>query len=370
MKGRVIKFFPGGNTAYGFHSFYDNIIEADANRIYILKGGPGVGKSTFMRSIGEAVQALGYDIEFHCCSSDNGSLDGLVIPSIRVALLDGTSPHLVDPKNPGAVDEILNLGDFWDEGGIREKRDEILAVNKEISRLFKHAYTYLAAAKAFLDEVETFYTESGAFSPGAFDRMALELTREIFTGKSRQTDAPKARHLFATAITPDGLVSHLETIVGHLEKRYIIEGDDGTGKTVLVRRLMETALTRGYNVTAFHCALNPKEIEHLVINDLSLAIINSVEPHFYQPQAGDVVANTMDCVAPVTSAEYLAERDTARGLYRQCMEQAVAFIGRAKKQHDLLEQYYVPYMDFDGINQMRDKTLHSILALLENNKEK
>lgn len=135
MKGRVIKFFPGGNTAYGFHSFYDNIIEADANRIYILKGGPGVGKSTFMRSIGEAVQALGYDIEFHCCSSDNGSLDGLVIPSIRVALLDGTSPHLVDPKNPGAVDEILNLGDFWDEGGIREKRDEILAVNKEISRL-------------------------------------------------------------------------------------------------------------------------------------------------------------------------------------------------------------------------------------------
>jgi hypothetical protein len=44
MKGRVIKFFPGGNTAYGFHSFYDNIIEADANRIYILKGGPGVGK--------------------------------------------------------------------------------------------------------------------------------------------------------------------------------------------------------------------------------------------------------------------------------------------------------------------------------------
>jgi hypothetical protein len=29
----------------------------------------------------------------------------------------------VDPKNPGAVDEIINLGDFWDEEGIRKNKD-------------------------------------------------------------------------------------------------------------------------------------------------------------------------------------------------------------------------------------------------------
>jgi hypothetical protein len=39
----------------------------------------------------------GYDVEFHCCSSDNDSLDGIVIPSIRVAMLDGTAPHGVVP---------------------------------------------------------------------------------------------------------------------------------------------------------------------------------------------------------------------------------------------------------------------------------
>jgi len=107
-KGRLVKVFPGGNTAYGFHSFYDYIIEPDATRIFVIKGGPGVGKSTFMRKIGETLLEQGFDCEYHCCSSDNGSLDGLVIPAIRVALLDGTAPHVVDPKNPGAVDEITS----------------------------------------------------------------------------------------------------------------------------------------------------------------------------------------------------------------------------------------------------------------------
>jgi GTPase SAR1 family protein len=364
-KGRLIKVFPGGNTAYGFYSFYDHIIEPDAARIFVIKGGPGVGKSTFMRYIGEAMLKRGYDVEFHCCSSDNGSLDGVVIPSIRVALLDGTSPHIVDPKNPGAVDQIIHLGDYWNEKGIRENKKEILSINKELGRLFRHAYAYLAAAKLFLDEVESYYNESNAFNVGAFDKMVLDLIHEIFEGKQRVTENPKARHLFATAITPDGPVSHLETVVDHLQKRYIINGDDGTGKTTLVRRLMEAALARGFNVTAFHCALNPKVVDHLVIHDLSLAIINNVEPHLYIPKEGDTVIDTMNWVDPVLNEAYLVEKGLARGMYRQCMEQAISFISRAKKTHDEIEKYYVPYMDFEAINLRREKTLQLILDTAE-----
>jgi len=97
-RGQLKKVFPGGNTAQGFYSFYDYIIEPDATRIFIIKGGPGVGKSTFMRKIGEVMLERGYDVEFHCCSSDNNSLDGVVINSIKVALIDGTAPHLATRK--------------------------------------------------------------------------------------------------------------------------------------------------------------------------------------------------------------------------------------------------------------------------------
>ncbi len=364
-KGRLKKVFPGGNTWRGFHSFYDYIIEPDATRIFVIKGGPGVGKSTFMRKIGEEMLERGYDVEFHCCSSDNGSLDGVVIPAIKVALLDGTAPHVVDPKNPGAVDEIVHLGDHWNEEGLRAYKKEILALNQEIGRLFKRAYSYLAAAHLFLEEVRSYYRETGAFNVGAFDKLSLDLTHEIFAGRERQTDNPRARHLFATAITPDGTVSYLDTIVGHLKKRYIINGDDGTGKTTLVRRIMDAALMRGFDVEAYHCALDPSRIEHLVIPGLDLAVVNSVEPHYYKPHNGDTVVDTMTCVRPVASEVLQAERDTARELYRRCMEEAVEFIYRAKKVHDEVEAYYIPNMNFQDIEARRQKVLARILELAE-----
>ncbi|MGB9826861.1 MAG: PRK06851 family protein, partial [Desulfofundulus sp.] len=336
---------------------YDYIIEPDATRIFVIKGGPGVGKSTFMRKIGEEMLERGYDVEFHCCSSDNGSLDGVVIPAIRVALLDGTAPHVVDPKNPGAVDEIVHLGDHWNEEGLRAHKKEILALNQEIARLFKRAYSYLAAAHLFLEEVRNHYRETGAFNAGVFDKLALDLTHEIFAGQTRQTENPRARHLFATAITPDGTVSYLDTIVGHLKKRYIINGDDGTGKTTLVRRIMDAALMRGFDVEAYHCALDPSRIEHLVISGLDLAVVNSVEPHYYKPQNGDVVVDTMTCVRPVSEPLWQAERDTAREMYRRCMEEAVEFINRAKKVHDEMEAYYIPNMNFHDIEARRQKVL-------------
>lgn len=185
--GKLKKVFPGGNTSGGFHSFYDYVIDQrDATKVFVIKGGPGVGKSTFMRRIGEAMLERGYDVEFHCCSSDNGSLDGLVIPAIRVALVDGTAPHVVDPKNQGAVDEIIHLGNHWNEKALRANKKKIIACNREIGRLFKRAYAYLAAAKIFLDEVKIYYSVTGAFNTGKFDRKVLEITHEIFSGQERQ----------------------------------------------------------------------------------------------------------------------------------------------------------------------------------------
>ncbi|MGQ9556393.1 MAG: PRK06851 family protein [Desulfurispora sp.] len=361
-QGRLKKVFPGGNTSQGFYSFYDYIIAADATRIFVIKGGPGVGKSTFMRKIGEAMLEKGYDVEFHCCSSDNNSMDGVVIPAIGVALLDGTAPHVVDPKNPGAVDEIVHLGDYWDEENLRRHKKEILASNREVGRLFRRAYSYLAAAKLFLDEVESYYQDTQALDTGGLDKLCLELVHEIFDGQQRQTEKPRARHLFATAITPQGPVSHLETIVGHLGKRYIISGDDGTGKTTLVARLKDAAMMRGFHVEAYHCALTPSQVEHLVIPALDVAIINSVEPHYYQPKPQDTVIDTMQFVNPVLNEHYLAEKTTAREMYRRCMELAVEYIARAKAEHDHMETYYIPAMDFTAIAARRQAILQRILG--------
>ena len=41
----------GGNTSKGFYSRFDNIISPEeARRIFVIKGGPGTGKSTLMKT--------------------------------------------------------------------------------------------------------------------------------------------------------------------------------------------------------------------------------------------------------------------------------------------------------------------------------
>ena len=54
-----------------------------------------MGKSSFMRKIAEEMFGRGYDAELMQCSSDNGSLDGVIFPEIGVALIDGTAQQRV-----------------------------------------------------------------------------------------------------------------------------------------------------------------------------------------------------------------------------------------------------------------------------------
>ncbi|MCE5287591.1 MAG: hypothetical protein LLG02_17365 [Pelosinus sp.] len=102
-----------------------------------------------MRKIGQTLVSQGYDAEFHHCSSDNNSLDGVVIPKLGVAFID--------------------------------KANEI----------------------------------------------SQEMIAEIFI-ESRTAGAGKFRKLFASAITPDGLINYLDSSVWPMGKCQVIGGGQGS----------------------------------------------------------------------------------------------------------------------------------------------
>ena len=153
MKGKMRKLFPGANTSNGFYSYFDYIIPKDVNRIFCLKGGPGVGKSSLMKKVAKEFVERGYDVEVFPCSSDPASLDAVVIKKLKVVLLDATAPHIVDPKIPGAIDEVVNFGDFWTVDNLENNKVEILQCNKEISGCFQRAFKYLKAAEPIFYDI-------------------------------------------------------------------------------------------------------------------------------------------------------------------------------------------------------------------------
>jgi predicted AAA+ superfamily ATPase len=87
-------YFLGSNSPTGFRSLYPQFMDAENDNIlYILKGGPGCGKSTFMKQIAQTMIDAGYAVEFIHCSGDPDSLDGVLIPALKIAYVDGTAPH-------------------------------------------------------------------------------------------------------------------------------------------------------------------------------------------------------------------------------------------------------------------------------------
>ena len=364
-KGKLKKLFPGGNTSQGFHSFYDYIISPEATRIFIIKGGPGVGKSTFMRSIGETMLDMGYDTEFHCCSSDNGSLDGVCIPEIGVALLDGTAPHVVDPKNPGAVDEILHLGDFWDEDRLRKNKTAILDINRRVGRYFQMAYYALKEAKVIRDEWESYISEATDFAQ--INEVTLLMHEEIFSGiRPDFTRAAKSRHLFASAITPDGSVNYHDTILQDIEKLYIIRGEPGSGKSALINKLAGQTTALGIDTELYHCSLIPQNIDVLVIPRLSAAVANLSAPVYFDPNCLSNLKvskeiNLSAFLDTETLKNYKDEITGCRLRFEDSFNRAVRRINQAKTEHDLMESYYVPAMDFQAINAKKDEILARIM---------
>ena len=93
-----VSFYLGANSPNGFYSLYDQIINpARAEDIFLLKGGPGCGKSSLMRRVAHAMEEHGLEVEYIQCSGDPDSLDAIRIPALGAAIADATAPHGTAP---------------------------------------------------------------------------------------------------------------------------------------------------------------------------------------------------------------------------------------------------------------------------------
>ncbi len=356
--GRVRHMFPGGNTSIGFYSYYGNIIgPEEADRIYIIKGGPGAGKSTFMKKIAARALEKGFDVEYFHCSSDNDSLDGVKIPSLGVALMDGTTPHIVEPKCPGAVDRILNFGDFWDDKAIRERKFEILAVSRDISGTFARAYRYLSAARSIWEDSAEIH--SAAARSGGINRLSEDLIGELFRGIGISGTSGRQRAMFASAITPGGLCNYLDSLLAG-KKVYCLAGGIGTGEEKIIDRINAAALARGLDTEVYCCALKPDRPEHLIIPALNV-VFTTDNP--YHSAVGERYKSFdmhefMD-LSVIESRR--ADLEQNREEFERLLSAAVGTLKRAKALHDRLEAFYVPNIRFSEIDCLFEKIMRDIL---------
>ncbi len=179
------KYFAACNSAVGFKSFYPEIFSRERLRtLFVIKGGPGTGKSRFMREVAQFAEERGEDVTYYYCSSDPESLDGVILEKSRIALIDATAPHVYEPKCVGAFEQIVNLGEFWDRKLLAESRAEIEAHSLKKSNAFAAVYAYLRAIGNLEAAIET--QKSSIVKMEKLQKKAMRFCKNIADGNGKK----------------------------------------------------------------------------------------------------------------------------------------------------------------------------------------
>ena len=351
MASKIRRMFPGGNTSEGFYSYFDNILGKDANRIFILKGGPGTGKSTIMKRFANKAQELNYDLEFLHCASDPSSIDVVVVPELKVAILDGTNPHAIEPKLPGAVDEIINLGQYWDEEKIVKNKEKIRVLIETNSKHYIRTYKYLKAVRTIYEDIV--WKNKEALDIGKRNIEIENLVEEIFGDIEYSEFLGRERHLFGSTYTPDGWVEYTDTLLEGLDEIYYIKGDIGTGKSLLLERIYKEGINKGLDIEVFHSPLIPQKIETVIIKGLNIGLTLSKLGEKDAKKTIDLDKYIDDSKLEIHKQDIKEDKEVVE----QLIETALRNLTKTKKNHDEIEKYYSPYMDFDKLNEVADNII-------------
>ncbi|MEG0014153.1 MAG: ATPase [Cellulosilyticaceae bacterium] len=358
--GNIKHVFPGSNTPQGFVSFFSYILsQNEANKIYSIKGGPGTGKSSFMKRVGNYLVDQGIDVEFFHCSSDPNSLDGICIPSLKIAMVDGTAPHVIDPIHPGAVDVILNFGCLWDEAKVKNYRESIIESTTKIGRTFKKAYFYLASAKNIYDGY--LFTEETAIDELAKVNLENAILTDIFKNIKPTGTLGSDRHLFSSAITPEGFVDYLTSIIGKTKNTYFFKETLGCNSKNLMNQIRDKATSLGYKIECYHSPIDTSKIEDLIIPELDIAITTS-NPFHKAKIFPTHIYDFTNCLISSLLKDIQPDLDKDKKLMTELFNKGINTISLSHKMHDILEAYYISAIDFSEVEPIFNNVIEEILS--------
>ena len=365
---RRAEFYASANSRAGFVGFFPELFSADRlQRLFILKGGPGTGKSTFMRAVADSVEsyararALQIDTTLYYCSSDIASLDGVALTNTAtgagVAVIDGTAPHTADPQYPGAFDCIVNLGEHWDDEKLAAHLLPIRTLCAGKAQCFKNSYRMLEAAAQAEDCVRTMYSRGLLYEKmqDSAARFALKYLKAGEEGGFRLLSE------YITSISAAG-VHRLDAVISRAPRIIAIRDRYMLGHQYL-DLIIRHARALNQPVIRFPSPLDIKITEGVLFEATGELFITDATG----PLPSERVFKTIN-MERFVDHELAAQCRQRVRFFKKCsaelLEGAVQQFAEAKELHARLEQIYTSCMDFEGEQRRREEIVGKIIGLL------
>ena len=345
------RYFAASNSSRGFKNYFKEVL-SDADLLYVVKGGPGTGKSSFMKRCSKRAEEKGYYVENFCCSSDADSLEGVLVfdGERKIGIFDGTPPHVWEPKLVGAVERTVNLGEFWSEKALASQKNEIKALTRKKETAYNKAYTYLRSCgnlRAVTDMLLRDVVDYSKLCASA-ERLADRYGRAKNAGLSRTTSA------LIDAVTMKGIV-HLDTYDMRAVRIFKIGTTYGVGQ-IYLKELLDRLSHKGLKIKAAYDAVCPWLINGIFVEDDKTAYILS--DNTTDSQEGterEKYVNTKRFINSDELRNVRCEIRYAEKLSHGALEGALHALSEVNVYHFLLEDIYKNSMDFKSLGEYTAK---------------
>lgn len=316
-------YFASANTGDGFYGDLGALRQED-EFMYIIKGGSGMGKSTLMKKVARYFWEKGECVELFYCSTDPKSLDAVRLKHKKVLIVDGTSPHIVEPYIFGVTHKIIDMGISLDEGIKKEKSRLENLISKKKS-CYKMAYKYLTAAKT-LDAINLEEHKNNANS-----QVIKKQAKNIYSKIKPYLKKGANRDLFLDCLNDKEISLERKNKF----KSIVFLGDRYNGFLVL-KELEKMLFKSGCEYTKILDVLNPSQINSIVINNKYLIKNNN-----FNLKNNKNIENNLN-------------------LIKKIKKQAKNNICKAKKIHLEIEEIYSKYINFNQISNLTNHVIKEI----------
>ena len=343
------EFFLGATGENGFVNRFADVYNNSADwRVYIIKGGAGCGKSTFMKRLADSC-----DCAILCrCSSDPQSLDAVILPDKKVMIADGTAPHILEPKYAGMCERIVNFFDILDSEMLYKNRNQIREIYKENAQFHKQAKTYISCAGAFLRS--RFETATSEIDNAKCRKFASSIAKKYIKKKG---ESEKIYNIYLEAVTPDGWVCFNKTPNAFCENVITIADDFGAVADAIIRQLLSIAKANNHTVFACYNPILPDVLRGIILPECNFAVVCT-----------DFLSNSFLATKKVHFKRFYKDTKVLTNEQMKfCKKSAKFMISNAEKElrsaklsHDRLEKYYISVADFPKTDDIFKKVLTEI----------
>lgn len=342
----VLNYFLGGIGPTGYVGFFDPLVDNDSPlRVYLLKGGPGCGKSSLMRRMAARALAAGHDIEQIRCAGDPDSLDGVICPALGFVMLDGTAPHALEPAIPVAKQAVLSLYHCIDSRGVTAELGKLRPLFDQNAQYAARARRFITAAGSLHYDITR--TAAAALNVQKATRYAGNLAAKWFPRGAPGQGHEQLR--FTCAFTPRGMVDHAAANYAGCRSIHIFEDRFGAAAPLMLDTIRRHAMDAGLDIITARSPLAAYD----KIDSVYVPALSAVFAH-----SGYLAPLTLPGAHLVHDRRFydetlLAECQKRLGFCKRAalelLAEGCALLAEAKKVHDQIEAVYTANFDFEQL---------------------